>query len=84
MIDALDDHIHYHVSGKPASPDILWGAFLAMWQRIGKDCVGDYLWFAAKGEHLDNVTHDWGDIPDKLRAEAREYMDKILSSGGKP
>lgn len=79
--DALDDQIMYHIDKKRAPDDILWPAVIAMWKRIGSDCVVDYIWFAAKGEHMDErCEHGWGTPTDSFRAEAIEYLDSILGS----
>lgn len=83
MTDALDKHTWYHVTGKPAPHEVLWAAWLAMWDRIGKDCGFDFLLWAAWGDAIADSRgpHCWPEPSEKLRDEARALY---LKCGGTP
>lgn len=83
--DALDDHIYFHVTGKPAPDEVRWAAFLAMWNRISRHCAIDFIEWAANGGTLfdDQRPHTWPPVPDEKRAVAQAVLKRIEALGQK-
>lgn len=76
MSDALDAWAAEVFDGTPAdyrnAEPMLWDAVIAMWRRIGKDVIADFLWYQATGEHMDaRSPHVFAYAGDKFRDEAR-------------
>ncbi len=80
MTDALDRYTVVRFRPDPAKHTaeldrLRWPAFLAIWDRIGKDFGIDYLWWQATNESLRGFDH--GPVSPERQAEARRFLVKM-------